>query len=335
MQTHFDPTQTPAQQLLRTFQQVRQENTPLPEIIRTSLFTSLSPGTASVALASPLGKALLKLGTTIQHVADTETRVLDYHNIAHFRETVLAVAQLSALEFTGSEQPRAVMLAMLAMSGHDFLHDGTSNTPIKSLEALAWNACAPHLSGLEDTDKTIIQAMIMGTEPTRLDEHRAVYTSSVAAPSMVDRLKLLACEADLTPSLLPGHGNAMGFLYAAELAKSGIPSLVALGEHIASWSSRLGFLHHVQPISEAAHKMGLTDMMQHQLEAFSLLADELGFATPKEAARYLDDLATVSGFSASQQLYLTTLSRVDASLARAVREALYMPSKTPNVTPTM
>ena len=157
----------------------------------------------------------------------------------------MAVGHLCALEFEGEAPcPHLVVLAMTAMVGHDFKHDGTSNETGKSLEAIAWQACEPYLDGVHLEDKKAIEAIILGTDPTKLNEHRARYSDASVPPSAIDRLRLIACEADLTPSLMPEHGVEMGKLLAKELKSSNVPVLTVLGERISSWESRMGFLHH-------------------------------------------------------------------------------------------
>lgn len=325
-----------AQNLLYVFTNMRRQLPPLPEVVRNTLADVLGQARAQEALETPQGRTLLTLSTAIQESLDADTKKQTYHNGEHFKETVVAVAYLSALEFENHPlQTPAVLLSMLAMAGHDFKHDGTANTPTKSLEAIAWHACEPYLNELPEQDRAIVKAIIMGTEPTRLNEHRAVYTSSVVTPSMQDRLVLLACEADLTPSMLPGHGNAMGILYANELTQSGLPDLMATGKHIASWTSRLGFLHHAHPVSNAAHKLGLTNALNHQLEAFSTLADSIGLSTPKEAAGYLDDVHNKIDHETALQRYLVALWCVDTSLANAVQDSLKGPESISTFAPTM
>lgn len=317
-----------AEHLLTDFQRVRQENTPLPEVVLETLQKTLGP-CSEMLLELPLGKALMRLSQAVQDDTDAQPDKLDYHNIAHFREAVMAVGHLSALEFEGQKAcPHFVVLSMMAMVGHDFKHDGTSNTPGKSLEAMAWQACEPHLEGVHEKDMDALEAIILGTDPTKLNEHRTRYAQPGVSPEAIDRLRLLACEADLTPSLMPGHGVAMGKLFAAELSSSGVDSLETLGKTISTWESRLGFLRHATPISAAADKFGLAQMHTTQLQAFAALSDSLGLTNDKEAAQHLDILEAQRGPEQASQLYMAALAHVDSRLGQHVAKVMNMSAPT-------
>ncbi len=334
MASHLPPHKVPrpgVENLLVDFQRTRRDNTPLTQVVLDTLKKTLGPGSAEMALDLPLGKALMRLTQAVQDDGQAhDSDAPNYHNTAHFKEAVMAVAHLSALEFEGEAPcPHFVVLAMTAMVGHDFKHDGTSNEPGKSLEAIAWQACEPYLEGAHDEDKKVIEAIIMGTDPTKLNEHRARYSDPSTPPSAIDRLRLIACEADLTPSLMPVHGVEMGKLLAQELKSSNVPVLTVLGERISSWESRMGFLHHAKPISKAADTFGLKNMHAAQLQAFVELGQSLDAGDPKEAARHLDKVEAEQGPAQSSALYMSALAHVDNKLGTAVARATNSPTPGP------
>lgn len=328
-QRHAAPRPS-AEHLLADFQRVRKENTPLPDVVMETLNKTLGPGVAEIAMEMPLGKALIRLSHAVQKDTDTKPGKLDYHNIAHFREAVMSVGHLSALEFEGqAASPHLVMLAMTAMVGHDFKHDGTSNTPNKSLEAMAWDACKPHLQDLPSEDMNALESIILATDPTKLNDHRARYASAQMPPGTIERLRLLACEADLTPSLLPAHGVAMGKMLANEMTSSGVANLETLGKTIGSWESRMGFLRYATPISLAAEKFGLAHMHSVQLQAFSALTETLGTASDKDTAKYLDGLDNSSASGQASQVYMAAIMQVDGALGQSVCQAMNIPEPAP------
>ena len=334
MASHAPPHKVPrpgVETLLGDFQRTRRENTPLTQVVLDTLKKTLGPGSAEMALDLPLGKALMRLTQAVQEDGQAnDAGAPDYHNTAHFKEAVMAVGHLCALEFEGEAPcPHLVVLAMTAMVGHDFKHDGTSNETGKSLEAIAWQACEPYLDGVHLEDKKAIEALILGTDPTKLNEHRARYSYASVPPSAIDRLRLIACEADLTPSLMPEHGVEMGKLLAKELKSSNVPVLTVLGERISSWESRMGFLHHAKPISKAADTFGLKNMHSTQLQAFVELAQSLDLSDAKDAARHLDKVDVNQGPSQSSALYLSALTHVDSKLGAAVARAMNLPAPGP------
>lgn len=295
-----------------------------------TLNKALGSGAAELMIEMPLGQALMRLSHAVQDDTEANPGQLDYHNVAHFREAVMAAGHLTALEFEGEMAcPHFVVLAMTAMVGHDFKHDGTSNTPDKSLEAMAWEACKPHLKGVHLEDMRALESIIMGTDPTKLNDHRSRYASVQSPPGSIERLRLLACEADLTPSLLPVHGVAMGKLFANELNASGVSHLETLGKTIGSWESRMGFLKHAAPISVAASKFGLSHMHGVQLQAYSALTESLGMVSDKDTAKHLDGLDVSLGPVQAQQVYMAAVAHVDSKLAQAVCQAANLPHPSP------
>lgn len=150
MASHAPPHKVPrpgVETLLMDFQRTRRENTPLTQVVLDTLKKTLGPGSAEMALDLPLGKALMRLTQAVQEDGQAnDAGAPDYHNTAHFKEAVMAVGHLCALEFEGEAPcPHLVVLAMTAMVGHDFKHDGTSNETGKSLHgkpaSRTWTAC--------------------------------------------------------------------------------------------------------------------------------------------------------------------------------------------------
>lgn len=294
---------------------MREESPTMSAVVDDAFSSVLDKHEFDALMKSPLGDACRRLS---QIVDQENSAGPSYHNSAHFKEAVLASAFISNAEFKGAfERTRLIGLAVLSMIGHDLGHDGTRNDPEsgKHLETDAWNAVAPVLSeaGVSAADSAIVRSVILGTEDRLFPENRARYKSELPQGELgpvVDALRLVANEADLAGSLLPGFGNRLGELLADEWNAAGIP----MGATVSSWKGRLGFLSFAATASDGAKIIGLEDERAAQVKAFSVLAERHGLSSPSEAAERLDLLAAQNPSSA-RDVYVSALAEVSPELA--------------------
>lgn len=126
---------------------------------------------------------------------------LAYHNRAHAADAITALACLLAdtSELSDTDQ----WLAMIAMAGHDFGHQGKTNQQLGCSQeeiTAAWlkEEVAEHLS-TEQVNR--LTSWVMGTDPALVAANHAAYAAS---PKDVDVLiQVLINEADIAASLLP------------------------------------------------------------------------------------------------------------------------------------
>lgn len=293
--------------LLQKFEASRARPHTLKSTAWRALREALGDSEAERLSSEPLGFAVSLLSDAID--AHGGSGQPAYHNEAHFKEAVLAMGALCSAEFEGHpDRSRLVALGVIAMAGHDFLHDGTRNEPGKSLEENSFRACLPLLrqAGLGQADVAAIESVILGTEDRLLGANRAAYQARQTGPlgREVDQLRMLANEADLSASLLPGSGQKMGALLASEWNAAGIE----MGKTVASWAGRLGFLGFACTGSAAARAMGLEEARDVQVRAFSRLASRLGAPSAPEAAKRLDAIAADAGPKAALSLYAGALA---------------------------
>src|SRR5271166_4546523 len=136
-----------------------------------------------------------------------------YHNQYHQAEATIAMGWLCAtarrLDLLG---PAAAAAAVLAMAGHDLLHDGSIASP-GTLEAHAADrtTALAARAGLDAAALATIRRVILATDPAR----------SSAERDADDLLCRLAQEADLFDSLTPQLGWRLSQALAREVRAAG------------------------------------------------------------------------------------------------------------------
>lgn len=214
-----------------------------------------------------------------------------YHDQYHQAEATVAMGWLCATAhrlglLTGTEAAAGV----LAMAGHDLLHDG-SVPQAGVLEARSADltvALAGH-AGVDAPALSAIRRVILATDPVR----------PPAARAADDLLCRLGQEADLFGSITPGLGWRLGQALAREWRAAGHPSNPPLG----TYASRLGWLRWLRPATPAGRALGLDTTVADQIAALAAIGggDAAGGvarldALPQAQARaeYLAALSTVA-----------------------------------------
>ena len=197
-----------------------------------------------------------------------------YHDRYHQAEAILAAGWLGAAALDAGLMCRhAATLLVLAMAGHDLLHDGTRGEAAGALErrsALHTDALTAFLPA---PDRAEITRLIMATIPEAV---------------VKDLPARLAREADLFASfasLTPGLGWRLSHALAAEMMAAGLPGAAAIACH----GGRLALLKRLPDLTPPAQALGLAAACAVQLAA---LARAGGDGCAEIAARNLDAMPT-------------------------------------------
>lgn len=165
---------------------------------------------------------------------------------------------------------RGAGLCVLAMAGHDLLHDGCAPIHPGALEQRSAAAALDLAADLPETDRTEIRRLILLTDVRR--------------PPPQDLRGRLARESDMFGSLTPTLGWQLSRAIATECQRSRIPG----GERIATFGGRLLLLR-AQPMPTAAFvSLGPPAGCALQIAAMAQAAGAM--ATAEEGADFLDAL---------------------------------------------
>jgi hypothetical protein len=215
---------------------------------------------------------------------------LAYHNRHHFAEATLAMGWLCAIaRERGAISLHQAVLGVVAMVGHDFRHDG-SWTQTGALEKIAAEGVAGIAAdaGVDDEDQLGLHAIILATAmpAVRANKIRAEELDRLGfAQSGLDAVCLMASEADVLTSLMPGLGCRLGYALAAEWAmQPGKPPMDP-----SSFAGRVAFLRLHDYLSDAAVELGLSRMHVNQFMAFRRFAMRSGGEPEPEAGAALLD----------------------------------------------
>jgi hypothetical protein len=214
-----------------------------------------------------------------------------YHDQRHQAEATVAMGWLcGTARRLGLLDAAAAATGVLAMAGHDLLHDGSVPAPgvLEARSAILTVALAAH-AGLDAATQATIRRVILATDPHR----------SAAERMRDDLLCELAQEADLFGSLAPELGLRLSQNLAAE-------DLAARRQQIPSpesFAGRLRLLRSRPMPSQAARRLGLADVVTDQTAALATFGDgdaakgaAILDARPPSQARtdYLTALAAVA-----------------------------------------
>ena len=239
----------------------------------------------------PLQAAATRLARSIDEAAAGRPEP-PYHNRYHFAETVLAMGWLCGLaRESGLFSASVATLGVIAMTGHDWGHDGS----ISNHGRLEGSAAAAVLSVIAPLPGAgcepgagcdIVRAVILGTEPARVAENAARARGRLPPGPLgpaVDALCNLANEADVFASFLPALAWQQAEALAAEW--QGQPP----GATVATHAGRLAFLRTYGCFSDPAMRMGLAELRDRQVAAFARVAERLhAGTTPEGGAAALD-----------------------------------------------
>lgn len=189
-----------------------------------------------------------------------------YHNRHHTIDVIFALTNILRLAIQRSLITRTELnYALIAMMGHDILHDGTLNTKSKSLEHIASAEIRRLLAvsefSAEDLDK--ISELIHKTDPAYQFPMRIKLRKGEA--ENYKPLELMIGDSDLFASLLPDIGQRLSDDLSEEWMLSGLDI-----EHMPNTvQGRKNFLSAVDPLSEPATDLGLARQIKFQLDRIS------------------------------------------------------------------
>lgn len=257
--------------------------------MRAALGEALPAWPAMLEAAQAIGAAVERHGAGFPPGAEPI-----YHNRHHQAEAALAMGWLCGAACSAALlSAEQAGIGVLAMAGHDLLHDGTETGPPGRLEAQSadMTAAIAASSGVAAATVTLVHALILSTEFTR--------------PLGPELLPHLAREADLMGSLCPHLGWQLSEALAAERRATGHPA----PDHVASFAGRLGFLRILPTATTVGREFGLEVSGRVQIAAFGHAARQLGLAdaTPDAAAAALDRLPR----GQARALYDATLANAD------------------------
>ena len=250
-------------------------------------------------LAAPRLRPLYAAGLAVAAAVDREVAraaeagraELPYHNRHHFVEATLAMGWLCAIaRERGAISLHQAVLGVVAMVGHDFRHDGSWDQT-GALERLAADAVGAiaEAAGMGAEDCQTLRGIILATAlpAVRANKARAERQPAGYRQSGLDTLHLMASEADVLTSLMPGLGCRLGHALAEEW--SARPELPPLDP--ASFAGRVAFLRLHDYLSDAARQFGLLRLHDSQVNALRQLALQSGEeAEPEAGAALLDRL---------------------------------------------
>jgi hypothetical protein len=191
-----------------------------------------------------------------------------YHGQHHQVEAAIAAGWLAGEARRASLlDARHAGLCVLALAGHDLLHDGNAVAPHGTLERRSAEATATLTTLLARDERDEITRLILLTDPT--------------LPSPSDLAGQLVREADLFGSLTPCLGWRLSEALAQEAAAAG----VANAGRIASYAGRCALLTLLPSMSPPAVSLGLEAIRQLQRTA---LARAGAAETAEEGAARLD-----------------------------------------------
>ena len=185
-----------------------------------------------------------------------------YHNRHHIADTILATASLLRVALgQGWLDPHDATLCIVAMTGHDLHHDGTINRPDHHLETIAARAVAAIMRDgrCPEADIAMVRELILATDPKHQNGLRQ--RKLTHGLTRLEMMFLLAGDADLFASLLPGIGEQLSIDLAEEWRAARI-SFPAMPD---TPKGRRGFLSFVTAMSEAAEAIGVPAIVQDQL----------------------------------------------------------------------
>jgi hypothetical protein len=166
-----------------------------------------------------------------------------YHDRHHQAEAVRACGWLAE-----GLPPETAAGCILAMAGHDLLHDGTLRAGLEARSAAATLALCAELPGAMRAE---IERLILQTDPT-------------AAPPR-DLAGRLVREADLFGSLTPRLGPRLTAALAQEWQRAGHPDPAAL----LRFAARASLLARLAEFSEPARAVGLEAAVRAQQAALA------------------------------------------------------------------
>jgi hypothetical protein len=194
-----------------------------------------------------------------------------YHDRHHQAEATLAVGWLAReARLAGLLDAEAAALCVLAMAGHDLLHDGQAHGRPGALEARSAAATLAICTGLPLGAQAEIQRLILLTD--------------LCQPPPADLPGRIAREADLFGSLTPTLGWRLSRAMAGECRHFGQPG----ADTIATFRGRLVLLRAQPAPTPAARALGVPAAVALQVAAMQAAVADA--TSPEAGAAQLDAL---------------------------------------------
>ena len=260
-------------------------------------------GSAAGGVEAGRADGLMRAGAAIAGAMDAWCGThaeLAYHNRHHAAEAALAMAWLCGLaQGWGLILPVQALAGVVAMLGHDFLHDGSRGSDgvleARSGAAVAALAAA---AGVGAADTAVAADVILATNPALAASNAARAAGRLPAGPFGcghDLMRTLANEADICASLLPRLGPRLGEALAQEWGEHGAAGLAGA----SPYAGRLAFLRAVPPFSRPAEALGLQASHAACLAAYASAGAALrGKATGDAGCAGLDGLAPAAAQAA-------------------------------------
>lgn len=194
-----------------------------------------------------------------------------YHNRLHtvdtlFSLTALLMGQRHSWTKKTAEWRRREWIALLAMLGHDFLHDGTVNMSPAQIERRSIESLIPLMTRarVSAEDMALVKTLIINTDPKKVRECHLKMRGRPFRIEDTDCLIVLVQEADIMASALPWTGQELTLRLAREWAKI----MPERARALLTPQGRVAFLRDAALFTSPASKtLGLNQVKREQIAA--------------------------------------------------------------------
>ncbi len=218
-----------------------------------------------------------------------------YHNHYHSADAMITASFLANEEFSKKDLRKNGVLLVISMMGHDLNHSGSTNKYDYELEKISyqslndfvtsnkkikdfWDKNLSNEFGSWESFSKKIEEVILGTD-FKLGPAQNIqnYNLSDTGDYKINKIKMLANEADILPSCTAELGPELGLYLAKEQNN----------EAVGSWKGREFFLKNLAKFhSKASENVGIVEHIKKQVD----LIDKYGVAK-------LDELSKNGNFS--------------------------------------
>ncbi len=259
------------------------------------------------------GDPIVKFGFMLSRHPDLQSSTNAYHNNLHAADTVICASELAKREFNNPvERKKNGVVLLMSMLAHDIQHNGKHNQFDYELEQKAFNSLNDFVNSNKELksfwDKELkneygsweyvsknIEKIILGTDfklgPT---ENMKNYNQESNGQYQINKLKMLANEADILPSCSADFGPQLGLMLAKEQDNPGV----------GSWKGREFFLSKLANFgSDASKDLGVQQHIKKQVEVIQ-----------KHGAENLDKLSENGNFTKIAQKVKSEVETVGVNL---------------------
>lgn len=195
----------------------------------------------------------------------------EYHNRLHIADTLvcmthLLLAQRQVDGRDGAGTSLAECIALMVMTGHDYLHTGLINRFPFELETRSLESLRPVMArhGVDARDQEVVTHCILNTDPTQVKAaHQAIAGRTFRLDDQ-DCLAVMVEEADIMASTLPVTAAAQ----TQRLVEEWEVANPAAARNLQSPKARLYFLENAALFSTpAARVLGLLEIKGEEIAA--------------------------------------------------------------------